>query len=236
MSVLLAVMLLAGPARTGEDARGRAVLDSVINVLGRAQDYTVRLEIVVDIERMSVPPMEATLYYKYPDRVHIEADGVAIIPREVLPVAISAIPDRFLVEDSRRDTLRGMEILRLGLEPREATTRTRRLSLAVDPGKWLPVQLATSTVDGRAITADFEFAAEDGFWLPAEVLIRFDAASEDTSDRPSWEQTPPSGRTQRMARRGTVRIVYREYRVNTGLPDELFAPANGREEKPQQRN
>jgi hypothetical protein len=233
VTALLAVMLALSPGI--DDAGGDAVLDSLVSVLERAEDYTVRLEIEVDIERMSVPPMEATLYYKRPDRVHIEAEGVAMIPREVLPASLAALPRDFSVEGAARDTLNGKEILRLSLEPRRSSTRTRQLSLAVDPATWLPVELSTSRLDGRSITADFAFANVEGFWLPSEILIRFDAAGGDTSDGSVWEQSPSAGRRSGMPRRGTVRILYRDYRVNTGLPEEMFAPQSGAESSKEDR-
>lgn len=236
MIALLALMLVLGSPRAGEDASGRAMLDSVVSTLSRAQDYTVRLEIIVDIERMSVPPMEATLYYKRPDRMHIETDGMAMIPREVLPASLSAIPENFSVERAEDDTLRGSNIVRLSLEPRHPANRTRHLSLAVDPRDWLPVELTTSMENGRTITADFTFARVEGIWLPSEVSIRFGSAPAEATDVPSWEQTPAPGRGQRAPRRGTVKISYRDYRVNTGLADELFETTNSvegsKEEQP----
>jgi hypothetical protein len=233
VTALLALMLALTPVP--DDPGGEAVLDSLVSVLQRAEDYTVRLEIEVDIERMSVPPMEATLYYKRPDRVHIDADGVAMIPREVLPASIAALPRNFSVERVERDTLNGRRILRLSLEPRRSSTRTRQLSLAVDPATWLPLELSSSRLDGRSITADFAFASVEGFWLPSEVVIRFDAVADDTSDGSAWEQNPSAGRRSSMPRRGTVRILYRDYRVNTGLPEEMFAPQNGAESSKEDR-
>jgi outer membrane lipoprotein-sorting protein len=212
------------------------MLDSVVSTLSRAEDYTVRLEVIVDIERMSIPPMEATLYYKRPDRMHIETDGIAMIPREVLPASLSAIPENFSVEGAETDTLRGSTIVRLSLEPRHPSNRTRHLSLAVDPRDWLPVELTTSMENGRTITADFTFVRVEGIWLPSEVTVQFGSAPTEATDLPSWGQTPTAGRTQSAPRRGTVKIYYRDYRVNTGLADELFETAHGverpKEEQP----
>jgi len=229
MSVLGVVVMAL--AVLGEDPGGRAVLDSVAGVLGSVEDYTVQLEITAEMERISVAPMEATLYYKRPDRMHVEADGVAMIPREVLPVSLAALPENFSVERMERDSLEGRETIRLWLQARHANTRTRSLTLSVDPSRWVPLELTASSVTGRTVTAAFTFTAVDGFWLPEEVVIRLDAVAEDTSEVPSWEQRAPSGRRGGVPRRGTVRILYQDYRVNTGLPDAIFSGSGGGEGK-----
>ena len=221
--IALCAVLLALGASPG-DVSGPAVLDSLVRVLEQPDDYTVRLAIEVDVERISVAPMEATLYYKRPDRVHIEADGVAMIPREVLPTSIAELPKTFTVQDSRRDSIGGREMIRLSLEPRAATTRTRRVSLLVDPRTWLPQELSSVRVDGRSITASFSFERVERFWLPSQVLIHLEAAAEDSSESSNWEQHSRGGTRASMPRRGTVRILYQDYKVNTGLPDELFGP------------
>ncbi len=50
-------------------------------------DYTVNLDVNVDIQGLTIPPVRATMYFKQPDKVHFKAEGFAILRRfiESLP-------------------------------------------------------------------------------------------------------------------------------------------------------
>ena len=81
MLIVSALIILGGrPA----DPSGEQILKNVESARAAVKDYTVMLDIVADVERLKVPPMKAKMYFKYPDKVHFDSKGFALLPREGL--------------------------------------------------------------------------------------------------------------------------------------------------------
>jgi outer membrane lipoprotein-sorting protein len=227
MRALVLSMLIAGvapvemTAAAPPDSGGAAVLERVAAQYAAVQDYVVTLNITTNIERMSVPPMNATMYFKKPDRVHFDAQGFAILPREGLTFNPAMLSERFLVDAVASDTLGGKRVLRLTMRPRSDQARTRRVILFVDPERWTPERFTTAGIDGRTMSASFTHTRVDRFWLPSILFVEFSAAT-DTAAVPQWEQSVPGSSGRMSFRGGTIEVKYSGYRVNTGLDDAIF--------------
>jgi outer membrane lipoprotein-sorting protein len=219
MSVLCVIVLFfSGATVQPQELSGEEILDRVEQTLMRVDDYTATLDIVADIEGLSVPPMNVTMYFKQPDKVHFDSEGFALIPREGLAMSLTKLKENFSVGRTDRDTVHGEPAYRLTLEPKSERTRTRRLQVLVNPDRWTVERIVTSTVNGRSIEATFVYMDVEGYWLPSALDVHFAASRSDSTDIPSWEQQPRG----RGPREGKLEIRYSSYRINTGLRDELF--------------
>jgi outer membrane lipoprotein-sorting protein len=225
MFTLLIAMIAAS---VPTDTSGTAILERVAAQYAAVQDYVVTLNITTNIERMSVPPMNATMYFKKPDKVHFDAKGFAIIPREGLTLNPALLAERFLVDAVVSDTLAGKRVLKLGMHPRSDQARTRRAILFVDPDRWTPEKFTTAGIDGRTMSASFTHTRVDQFWLASNLLVEFSAAA-DTTAVPQWEQSVPGASRRNAFRGGTIEVKYSDYRVNTGLDDAMFEESAGEE-------
>ncbi len=211
------------------DTGGTAVLERVASTFAGVKDYVVTLDITTNIERMSVPPMSATMYFKTPDKVHFEAKGFAILPREGLSLNPALLPERFLVDAVSADTLAGKRVLRLTMRPRSEQARTRRVILYVDQERWTPEKFTTAGADGRTMSASFTHVRVEEFWLPSNLFVEFSAAT-DTAAVPQWEQSVPGASGRTSFRGGSIEVKYSGYRVNTGLEDAIFESPTGKED------
>lgn len=227
MVALALAMLVAAAAPP--DTGGAAILELVAAQYEGVQDYVVTLDVTTNIERMSVPPMNATMYFKKPDKVQFESKGFAVLPREGLSMNPALLPERFLVDAVAQDTLAGKRVLRLTMRPRSDQARTRRVVLYVDPRRWTPEKFTTAGIDGRTMSATFTHARVDNYWLPSNLFVEFSAAT-DTTAVPQWEQNAPGLSGHRPFRGGTIEVKYSGYRVNTGLGDAIFEGAAGEQE------
>lgn len=220
-AVLLAMLLF--PASGGPD--GKTVLAHVEAAVAGVQDYTVTVEVVADIERLKVPPMRATLYYKRPDKVHVASKGFALLPRESMGMQFSRLNERYAVDSIGVDGAGGAAQYRLVLRPRDERSAVRRVLLWVHGERWTPERIEIPQGDGRAMTAVFTYARAGGFWLPSGLVVHFEAGAPDSTGRPPddpFAGGAPSARPRPAGRAGTVTVRYADYRVNTGLGDEVF--------------
>ena len=60
------------------------VLENVKAQFENIQDYTATITATVNIEKLHIPQMTIKVYFKQPNKVHIESKNFAMVPREGL--------------------------------------------------------------------------------------------------------------------------------------------------------
>jgi hypothetical protein len=220
------VLLVAAHSAFGQKLSGDDVLRKMEQSFREIRDYTVTLDIVADVERMKVPPMHATMYFKQPEKVHFDSKGFVFLPREGMSVQFGLLAKRYAVDtiaiEKAGDTLR----YRLALQPRDDKSVIRRLFVWIDGRRWTPDRIVIPQRGGQVMEARFSYERQaDRFWLPSQLVVSFEAPTKDTTTAaPSTnplERGMPIG-PRGPARSGKVTVRYSDYKVNTGLPDSLF--------------
>lgn len=209
------------------DPSGEAILRNAEARLAALRDYTVDLNITADIDRLNVPPMNVRMYFKQPDRVHFDAKGFAMLPREGLALNIGKLRTRYDPGRVDHDSIDGIPLYRLTLVAKSERTRVRSVIMFVHPERWTIERLVTPQVNDRVMSATFRYTQVGGYWVPGELVASFSSAPADSSESNPMEQAMPA-RPQQRPRSGTVTVRYSGYKVNTGLSDDLFKDDQGK--------
>jgi hypothetical protein len=217
IATLCALIVLGGSDATGQSGTrglpdGETVLKNIEARWLPIKDYAVTLAVTADIEKLDVPPMVVRMYFKQPDKTHFESEGFAVLPRDALRFNPRGLREKYAVEAVSRDTAGAK--LRLRLISRGETTPVRRLTLLVDPKDLTVDGLESGTADGRRMKAVFTHAQTEGFLLPSSLVVEF------TSDAPADAPEMPQGSAR--PRKGRVTVMFTDYKVNSGLSDDLF--------------
>ena len=206
----------------GSDPSGETILRNVQSHMAEVRDYTVHLDVVADIERLNVPEMHVTMYFKQPDKVHLDAQGFAMLPREGLALNMEKLMSRYTVERVDHDTAGGESLYRLTLAARSERTAMRSMQLEVHPVRWTIERFSTGGAGDRTVSVSFRYAQVEGHWLPEQMTARFSMAPADTAGGEPPEGPAPFPPRQ-IPRNGTVTVHYSSYQINTGLSDEIFS-------------
>ena len=216
--VALSVAAAAAVAHGG-DPSGETILRNVEARLSAVHDYTVTLDIVADIERLNVPPMHVTMYFKQPDKVHLDAEGFAMLPREGLQPNVAKLLARYTVARVDRDTLDGVPVRRVSLQAKSDRSAARNLTVYVNPERWTTERIVTTGAADRLATISFTYENIQGVWLTGGMTAAFSLAPGDSTES---DLNPGPFRGQQKPRNGTVTVRYSNYRLNTGLSDDIF--------------
>lgn len=228
-TALVIVLLVASHLAFAQKPTGEEILRKAEQNFHDVKDYTVTLDIVADIERMKVPPMHATMYFKQPEKVHFDTKGFVFLPREGMGLQFGQLTQRYAVDSVARETADGVMMYRLVLHPRDEKAVIRRMLMWVDGNRWTPERLLLPQADGRAAEASFTYDQIGRFWLPRQLIVSFSAPGKDTTSASTAPSTNPFVRGLPAGPRGSthtgkITVRYSEYRVNTGLSDSLFTP------------
>jgi len=178
------------------------------------------------MERVRVPKVSATMYFKKPDKVHFSSTSFAILPREGLALNPVLLRERYEPKILGDEMLDGRNVHKLELTAREAKTRPGQLILWIDPTTWTISRMETAPYQGRVLRLVFSYEQQaGGFLLPKTMKATFEVTARDSSARQfnlDMQAPPQFDETPRPSRSGSITVKYLEYKVNVGLSDDLF--------------
>ena len=226
----MVVLAAMGVALIGAQAQAPPTAAQILlNVEQRGadvRDYIVDVQAEVDMERMRIPRMKATMYFKRPNKVHVESPSFAMLPREGLALDPAAMREQYDVSLVGVDDTAGIKIYKLQLAAKAASTRLRQMFVWVNGSHWTIMKMETIPYQGRVLTMLFTYALFEGkYWLPQSMKVEFEAPGRDTTgvrSDPAIAPSPQWDEMRRPLRSGSISLVYANYRINTGLGDEMF--------------
>ena len=194
-------------------------LDSFERKYSGLKDYTANVRVHFDIEALKAPDMQAKLYYKSPDKMKVESKGVFFFPREAGYFNPSMFkPEDFEIRLLEHLTYEGRNAVRLQLTPKEMKRDNQRFVLTIDIDRNLILRIDTLAVEGREIKAAIDYGKFGDFELPTHIELQLEIPP--TEPNRMKEFVPFAQRTKRVT--GKVEITYSNYKVNSGLSDEIF--------------
>jgi len=224
---VLATLLFQGfdyPTK-GNELTADDILRNLQSAFAKIEDYTVLLHVETDIKQVRVPQMEIKVFFKQPDKLHLQSKGFAMLPREGMLIN----PNRFRKEDFYmsilgKETFKDMETFKLELVPRKEKIKVRKVIIWVDPVKWISLKIDTITWHGQSIKIDFEYRKFlDRYWLPVKAKAFVDLSGfkgfSSFHERSGWEKGSGTGF---MDKKGEITVQFYDYRINEGIPDSIF--------------
>ena len=232
---LLAALLLSvfmTPLHAQSQADAAALLGATRAQYDKVNDYKARIHAVIDMTGLKVPPMDAVMYFKKPDRIQIESDGFAMLPRD----AVGFHPAMFDTDDydmvvQGAETIGGVTCTKVKLLARSDTVRLQRAMVYIDAKRALILRMDFDPGAGASATADFTYTRVDGkYWLPSRIDVEMESPMRWR--RPGQKPKADDGKPEKAR----IRMTYSDYAVNRGIPDSVFekdatAPKRGKNKK-----
>jgi len=179
-------------------------------------DYITDARVTVESPSMHVPETKVKIYYKKPDKLHVDSnDGFAVLPKQGTVVGN---PLKFLLDSSDLTIDRSERVLGddcyviKGTAQRDG--REMQSTVWVDKKNYLVRQLATNPEWGPSVKVKVWYTRVGlKYWLPSTTSARVStpplAGGKQDSKPAATEQT-------------TVTIKFEKYKVNSGLSDKIF--------------
>lgn len=210
-----------------QESAGTVILQNVARGFEGVKDFVATIEAKVDMERLRVPKMNATLYFKKPDKVHFDSPGFAMLPREGIVLNAGTLRARYDAVMLSEESVEGKKLTKLQLTGKEQNIRPRQLFIWVDQTIWAIVKIESVPYQGRFLRLEFTYASQSGgYVLPQTLKASFEATARDSTQRPldvDLSNAPQLNEmTQRVPRSGSITVKYLEYKVNVGLGDDVF--------------
>jgi len=205
------------------------ILDRVKAAFKMIEDYEVDIQIKIDVDFLKVPDSEAKLYFKQPNKIHVESEKFALLPRQGLDFSpLGLLSGKYTALYEQEDTIRNILTSVVKIIPLGNDGDIILSTFWVDQSRDLIIRMESTKKPTGTFTIDFTYEKYgDNYELPSQMEFTFtvdrmmfprgmdgQSDTDDDSDKKSDSTT------------GKVYITYANYKVNQGLPDELFETEN----------
>src|SRR3989304_2127516 len=151
LHLVLLVCLIASSGLCRAQAKsGAEVLARCEKNMEGIEDYVVDLTAEVDMEGVRMPRMEATMYFKKPDKVHFESPNFAMLPREGFGTPVSLLIGRYNATSGGEEMSGEIPPHKLPLLARRPAARLQQLYVGVNKTSPPVVRSESVPYQGRA--------------------------------------------------------------------------------------
>ena len=195
------------------------------------KDYTARVKMNVNVSFMKVPQLQGTLYFKSPDKLKLErAGGLSVLPKGGVTLSMnSLLPEGGVsVIDAGTDVIDGKPVRVIKAVPDGEGADIVLTKMWVDEAALLVRRAETTTRDNGTVKMDLTFGKYINLALPDRAVLTVDVKEYKmpkgvTMDYGTSQAiTEDNKQAKGKRRKGTIRVEYLDYKVNTGLSDAIF--------------
>lgn len=208
------------------------IIDQLKLKFQKVKDYETNARIKIDVNFLKVPEAKAKIFFKKPDKIKMESEGFAMLPKE----GLNFLPDKFLGKDITaiytgtnvidEDTLSTIKII-----PNNDSSKVVLSKLWIDEDNSLIRKVETTTKKRGTFTVELFYGKQISFGLPDSVILSFNVNNVPVPNSITGEVQTQSERKRKKRFSGPmvgkVKVYYSDYKINVGLSDELFIQEEG---------
>ena len=231
MKLFISLFFLAINFGFSQSKDPNEIINEVINNFNKVKDYQVDLNIKVDVEFIKVPETKAKIYFKQPDKVHLEAEGFAMLPKNGMEFSPSSLIKKDYTAIYEQDVdLNGYKTSIVKVIPLGDQGEIILSTLWIDQKKQVIRKVESTTKTNGTFTIDFTFDDKIKYPLPSKIIFSFNMdkmnlpatiTGETNNEKPDKKNKNMDSTTK-----GQVIVNYSNYIVNKGVPDSIFEEKN----------
>lgn len=202
------------------------IIKNIKNEIEKVNDYQAELNIKVDISFVKIPDVTAKIYFKKPDKIHIDSKSFAILPKQGLTLnPFSLIDKNYTAIYEGIKEYNNQKHYQIKIIPEESNNRISLITLLVDINKSTITKMITLGEKSGKTEIEFDYTKiDDKYWLPQKIIVTADVGNF----RPRGINNNPPNTTEKKTseneqKTGKIFITYSNYIINKGLDDNIFS-------------
>jgi outer membrane lipoprotein-sorting protein len=223
MKIIIATLLVLSTIGFSQSKDPDEILKTVIKNFDRVQDYVVDVNIKVDVQGVKVPETKAKIYFKQPDKIHLESEGFAMLPKDGMLFSPSSLLKKDYTAIYEKDVeLNGAKVSVIKVIPSGEQSEIILSTLWVDQSKKMIRKIESTTKSDGTFSIDFNYNDEIKFPLPTQIIFYFNL--DKMNLQLNNKNSDPDNRKRGFdsTTKGKVVVKYSNYLINKGINDSVF--------------
>jgi outer membrane lipoprotein-sorting protein len=208
----------------GQTRNPDIILNNVKQKFEEVKDYIVNVKIKIDVDFLKAPVSEAKIYFKQPDKIHIESENFALLPKEGINFSpMSLLKGNYTAIYEKKDTVDGIETAVIRIIPLEENSNVVLTTLWIDQSKNFIRKVESTTKANGSFSIDLNYKSSiDDYPLPSSMIFTFNINRNMMNRGMQGKLNGEEKNKEQKSTTGKVYINYSDYKVNQGLPDSIF--------------
>lgn len=202
------------------------ILDKVKEEFNKINDYVVDVHVKLDISFLKMPESDSKVYFKQPDKMHIESNRFAMMPKEGMNFSpLSFLNEKYTALYEREDTIDNIQVSVVKVIPLGNDNDIILTTFWIDQERNVIIKVESSKKPMGTFQLEFTYAKYDNkYYMPSAMTFTF------TVDRTRFpkgmdgqlESGDEEDSNKSKSLTGKVFLSYKNYKINQGIPDSLF--------------
>lgn len=201
------------------------LIEGVQKRFERIKDYQVDISITVDINFLKMPESHAKITFKQPDKIKLESDGFALLPKQGLNfLPTQLLNSNFTAIYAGIDSVENYFTHMVKVVPQADSIDIILSTLWIDPADNIIRKIETTTKNTGTVYISLFYEDAQAQPLPDTVLFSFNVSGfkMPMSMSADFENLEEMTGNKNKSMSGTVTIKYGEYKINSGIEDSYF--------------
>ena len=202
-----AVLTLGCAASAAWGISGEEIIRNTLDLNKEISDYRAEVAVTTDIEDVDIPVRHITVYYKQPDKMRVDSEGVVFVPKTA--IGLNSL-GTLIAENSRcvlagEKQVNGRQLYFVKVLPPEDASDEERVVVWIWGDNWTVQKLQVFRGQQQLFQVRWVYQKiADKYWMPKWIIFTTSAG-----------RLP--GRKQ-----GEVTLHFSKIEVNLGVKDEVF--------------
>jgi len=202
------------------------LLNGITEKFNKVRDYQVDAVIDARISFLKILPQKAKVFYKSPNKFHVESTGIAILPKQNFDQLFTLIANEnnFMAFISGNEKIRDAMMQIVNVVPLADTSDLILAKLWVDAKQDLIVKSQLTTKSNGTVLIEYIYKTWTSLALPDKTIFtvdikRFKIPKAISADINSKSKTEDPTKPQKP---GRIIIDFSNYKINKGIDDNIF--------------
>lgn len=239
--IFIALFLISAAVSSAQTKDPNKLLDAVRKKFDKVNDYKVDASVKLDMSFIKVPDMKAKVYFKKPDKIKVDAEGFAMLPKQGLKFSpAELLQGDFTALYVRSETIDNRKLDVIKAIPNSDSSDIVLSTLWVDAAESVIRKFETTSKKGGTTQIELNYDNYE-FGLPSQIKITFNFGDiklpvNQANQQNEINDVEKKGMNRRglprgASLKGSVIMTYKNYQINKGIPDSFFVVTDKEKKK-----
>lgn len=231
--ILISLCVVFSVCVSAQSKDPNKILDAVRQKFNKAKDYQVDVVVKLDMSFIKIPDMNVKVFFKQPDKVKIQSDGFAMVPKQGLNFSpAQLLKGDFTTIYVRSELIDTRKIDVVKVIPNNDTSNVILSTLWIDAAEFVIRKAETTSKKGGTTKIELNYQ-NTKYGLPSQVKLSFNLGDMQMpqgmpNQKDENKSTDEQGRRRNKAigegtsLKGSVTMNYKNYQINKGIDDSFF--------------
>lgn len=209
---------------SAQNGSANSILRNVYLKIQKANDYTAKANIRVDLPFLKMLPINANVYFKKKDKFKVDSKSIAILPKQNFDQLSKMLDDTstFTAMIQAKETYKDLPVTIVGIIPLADTSDLILGRLWIDEKTSLVHKAQMTTKTNGTILTEYFYGAQAGYGLPDKIIFTVDIKKFKIPKSVAADINNTKPKEETKEKQGRITVVMTGYVINKGVDDAVF--------------